>query len=77
MPKTPSVIRIGQAVREYRQKNGISLKQMGELLTISPQAIHKWEQNITYPDITMIPKIASLLGVSVSYLFGEKPTGKK
>lgn len=72
MQKRLPVIRIGQAVKEYRQKNGISLKQMGEQLAISPQAIHKWEQNITYPDITMIPRIAALLGVSVSYLFGEE-----
>ena len=64
-------IRIGQAIREYRFKNGISLKQFGELLGVSPQAVHKWEHHITYPDITLIPAISSLLGVSVSYLFGE------
>ena len=75
--KTLQSIRIGQTVRAYRQENGISLKQLGEILSISPQAIHKWEQGITYPDITMIPKIASTIGVSISFLFGEEPEEEK
>ena len=69
--KSLSTIRIGEAVKAYRKTNGISLKQMGDLLSISPQAVHKWEQGITYPDITMIPQIAALLGISISALFGE------
>lgn len=66
-------IRIGEAVRIYRERNGISLKQFGEALGISPQAVSKWEHGTTYPDITMIPAIAELLGVSVASLFGEEP----
>lgn len=75
MPQnTLEEIRIRQAIKEYRIKNRISLKQFGALLDISPQAVHKWEQGVNYPDITMIPRIAALLGVSVSYLFGEDGT---
>ena len=62
-------IRIGQAIAEYRRKNGITLRQLGEQLRVSPQSVHKWEREQNYPDITMLPRIAVLLGVSVAELF--------
>lgn len=63
---------IGQSIRDYRSRNGISLKQFAATLGVSPQAVNKWEHGTTYPDITIIPDIAKLLGVSVSRLFGEE-----
>ena len=65
-------IRIGQSIKDYRRENGISLRQFADALGISPQAVSKWEHGTTYPDITMIPDIAKLLGVSVASLFGEE-----
>lgn len=64
---------IGKSIRDYRARNGVSLKRFADALGISPQAVSKWEHGITYPDITMIPEIARLLGVSVASLFGEDP----
>lgn len=62
---------IGQSIRDYRERNGVSQRQLANALGISPQAVSKWEHGVTYPDITMIPDIAKLLGVSVAHLFGE------
>ena len=74
MPKSTSSdkICIGQYIRRYREQNGVSLKQFSEALSISPQAVSKWEHGISYPDITLIPDIAKLIGVSVANLFGEE-----
>ena len=73
-PISSDKIRIGQCIKDYRAQNGVSLRQIADTLGISPQAVSKWEHGLTYPDITMIPDIARLLGVSVASLFGEEPT---
>ena len=37
-------------------------------LGVTPQAVSKWENDISYPDILLLPKIAEMLGVSVDEL---------
>ena len=36
-----------------------------EAFGVSPQAISRWENNSTYPDITMLPSIANYYNVSI------------
>ena len=62
---------MGQKIKTLRLARGLTLCQLGELLHVSPQAVHKWESGINYPDITIIPLLARILGVSISELFGE------
>lgn len=45
-------------------------EQLAEQLNISSQAVSKWENETAYPDIMMIPKIASIFEVSTDHLFG-------
>lgn len=62
-------IAIAKKIKEYRQKNQITQKQLSKLLGISPQAISKWEREQGYPDITMLPLIAELLDCSINHFF--------
>lgn len=39
-------------------------KELAEKLFLSESAISKWEKGKSYPDITMIPDICSVLGIS-------------
>ncbi len=64
-------IAIAEQIKEYRRKKQITHKELSELLGISPQAISKWEREQGYPDITMLPFIAKLLGCSISDFFDE------
>jgi len=41
---------------------------MAEKLGVTPQAVSKWENDISYPDILLLPKIAEMLGVTVDEL---------
>ncbi len=52
-------IRIGENLRKLRTKNELTQEQLAEVLGVSPQAISRWENNSTYPDITMLPSIAN------------------
>ncbi|OJU09913.1 MAG: hypothetical protein BGN88_13975 [Clostridiales bacterium 43-6] len=45
---------------------------MSNILSISPQAISKWENDICLPDTAMLPKIANLFHVKIDYLFHEE-----
>lgn len=62
-------LNIGGKIRELRKKKGITQEALASTLTVSPQAVSKWEMGLTYPDMAMIPAIAGYFGVSLDVLF--------
>lgn len=65
---------IGNRIKELRTKKGVTQEAMANKLGLSPQAISKWEQNITMPDISMLVPVADYFRVSVDYLLREPQT---
>lgn len=63
---------IGQKIKALRTANGIRQKQFAQMLSISPQAISKWENGKNMPDISVLPKIADCFGISMDELFDYK-----
>lgn len=61
---------IGKIISEKRKELGITQQMLAENLHISFQAISKWENGISYPDIETLPLIASALNVSIDSLLG-------
>lgn len=51
-------INIGNKIRELRKKKGITQEVLASVLSVSPQAVSKWESGLTYPDMEMMPVIA-------------------
>ena len=64
-----TTINIGTKIRELRKKKGITQDMLASVLSISPQAISKWESGLTYPDMAMMPIIAGYFEVSMDMLF--------
>ena len=64
-----------EILKKLRKSKGLTQEQVAERLGVSPQAVSKWE-NGSYPDGDLIPKVARLYGVSVSYLYGEEGEAK-
>ena len=62
----------GQAHNGAAQAAGMTQEQVAERLGISPQAVSKWENDVSCPDVTMIPRIAQLFNVSTDELLGLK-----
>ena len=58
-------IRIGEYILNYRKKHGLTQGEFGERLGVSPQAVSKWERELCYPDIFLLPAISDLLGISI------------
>ncbi len=57
--------RTGQLIRELRLKAGWTQKELGMKIGISDKAISKWERGLSFPDITLLPRLAEVFHVSV------------
>lgn len=55
--------------KELRIKKAVTQEQMATALNLSPQAISKWENGITLPDITLLPEVSVYFGVTIDELF--------
>ena len=64
-------MKIGQKIKYYREKMGITQACLAEKLNVSTQAVSKWETESTYPDITLIPALAEYFKVSCDALLTE------
>lgn len=64
---------MGKRIAALRKNCGFTQEQLAEKLGVSPQAVSKWENDISCPDISLIPLLASTLGVSTDELLGVKP----
>ena len=51
--------------KDLRKQREMTQEQIAEVLGVSCQAISKWETNLSYPDISLLPIIADYFGVSV------------
>lgn len=59
-------------LKEIREKNKISQKDLSEKLNMSPARYNNYETNKTQPDIQTLCKIADYYGVSLDYLCEHK-----
>lgn len=62
-------IRLGEKIRTLRKAKNLSQEVLAQYLGVSFQAVSKWENGDTMPDVTMIPAIASFFEVSTDELF--------
>ncbi len=60
---------LGKKIRQLRFKAGLTQEQLAEKLGIGPQSVSKWENAVAMPDITTLPLLAEVFGVSIDDLF--------
>lgn len=68
---------LGKTILYLRGEKGYTQERIAEMLGVSTAAVSKWECNNAYPDITLLPKIAEIFGVSVDYLLGYDMANNK
>lgn len=54
----------GQFLRQKRQENNLTQKELAKNLYVTESAVSKWEKNISHPDITLLPQLSQILGVT-------------
>ncbi len=64
---------LGTTITILRKKKQMTQAALANLLNVSDKTVSKWETGLGYPEISLLPKLASILGVSVDYLLtGER-----
>lgn len=64
---------MGRTISKLRRARGFTQIDLAQKLGVTNKAVSKWESGQGYPDISIIPHIASLFGVSIDYLMlGER-----
>lgn len=67
---------ISDKILEYRQKNKLTQKELGELFNVSDKVISRWERGVTLPDVEMLKNISDELDISISELYDSIENSK-
>lgn len=63
---------LGNKIAEARKKLSLSQAELSQQVSISPQAVGKWERGESMPDISTLNKLAEIFGVDLNY-FSDNP----
>lgn len=73
MEGTTSTERLSANISALRKKQGLTQEALAEKLGITFQAVSKWENFLSSPDIQLLPELSVIFGVSLDELFGIPP----
>ena len=63
---------LGKRIAALRREKELKQEDLAEMLNVSPQAVSKWENDLSCPDIGLLPDLARILGVTVDELLSGK-----
>ena len=65
----------GEKVIELRRINNMTQSELGSRLNVSAQAVSKWENNQSEPDMQTLKKMCNIFNVSLNELLSYDETG--
>lgn len=66
-------IHIGKTIALKRKEKGITQEELANYLGVSKPAVSKWESGQSYPDIMLLPVLASYFDITIDQLIGYEP----
>lgn len=66
-------LKLNDTICFYRKKQGLTQEELAVKLGVTNQSVSKWESSQCCPDISLIPKLADIFGISIDELFGKEP----
>lgn len=63
---------LGEKIYELRKANQLTQEELAEKTNVSPQAVSKWEKDLSIPDLPVLIDLADFFEVSLDYLVREK-----
>ena len=63
---------LGEKIAENRRARGMTQEEVANLLGVTSQAVSKWENNNSLPDITLLPAIADLFETTIDALMSRE-----
>lgn len=61
---------VGEQIQKFRKEKALTQRELGERIGVSGSAVSQWESGGT-PDISLLPALSDVLGVTVDALFGR------
>ena len=68
---------LGTQIGLYRKKLGITQEVLAQQLSVTNQAVSKWESDQCCPDVMLLPKLADIFGITTDELFGRTAPRKE
>lgn len=68
---------LGQKISELRKKQKMTQDELAEKMNVSAQAVSKWENDLSIPDITLLIELSEFFGVSLDSLLKNKESETK
>ncbi len=68
---------LSKVIKKLRRERDMTQEELADILSISAQAVSRWENGSTMPDISLIPSICNLFDISADYLLGVDVTRKE
>lgn len=68
--------KIGKKISSLRKEKGLTQMELADRLCISFQAVSNWERGNTMPDISKLPELAEIFGVSIEDILGDERKAK-
>ena len=62
---------MGKRISDLRKGKGMTQDQLAQIMGVSAQAVSKWENDLSCPDISILPQLADALGVTTDELLGK------
>ena len=63
-------IKISENIKRLRKLKKITQEELAEIFNVTPAAVSKWENNETYPDISLLFPLSHFFGVTIDELMG-------
>lgn len=67
----------GNTVAVLRKQKGMTQLELAEKMGVTDKAVSKWERDLSFPDVSSLPKLAEILEVSVDVLMQVKAESKE
>ena len=67
----------GTTIAALRKAQGMTQLELAEKMGVTDKAVSKWERDLSFPDVSSLPKLAEIFGVTVDELMQVKAAGAK
>ena len=65
---------IGQNISVFRKKAGMTQEELSEIMNVTSQAVSKWENDLSYPDLETVNLLSRVLGTTVDAILNGENT---
>lgn len=59
----------GTKIKTLRNKRGITQEALAKAMCVTPQTVSKWENDVTMPDVALLPELSIFFGITIDELF--------